>query len=349
MDLGRAFVARVIRTVLSSLVAALALATAAGLALEPFRSGSAVHVHWLGASGFHAWVAAAFCASVLLRGPLERRLGRALRTPALAIALSTAALAARGAWLHLRAVAADVVFVRGMFPDACSLAAILLGAWVAVGLRTPSAAGTAPPRPVFALAARAAAVALAGAALVFAWVQAAGAVDYGVARTADAIVVFGSKVSADGTPSGSLLDRTVTACRLWKRGAAPVLVFSGGLGVGAPVSEPEAMRAIALAEGVPAEAIVLDEEGWTTAATVANAASLARERGWRRVFAVSHDYHLARIRLLGDRAGLPVRTVPAVETCSPGWKVFATAREVPRVRRRLAPLTARQRLDGPGT
>ena len=99
-------------------------------------------------------------------------------------------------------------------------------------------------------------------------------------------------------------------------------------GPGAPVSEPEAMRAIALARGIPASALVLDERGADTAATLANVAALGRARGWRRVVAVSHDYHLARIRLLSERAGLSVRTVPAVETCPPGWKVVARAREV---------------------
>jgi uncharacterized SAM-binding protein YcdF (DUF218 family) len=88
------------------------------------------------------------------------------------------------------------------------------------------------------------------------------------------------------------------------------------------------MRAIALSAGVPESALLLDEGGGTTAATVRNVAALARARGWQRIFAVSHDYHLARIRLLGDRAGVPLRTVPAEETCPAGWKWAACAREV---------------------
>jgi uncharacterized SAM-binding protein YcdF (DUF218 family) len=57
-------------------------------------------------------------------------------------------------------------------------------------------------------------------------------------------------------------------------------------------------------------------------------ARFAAARGWRRVLVVSHDYHLARVRLLAERRGLVVRTVPAVETQPKDWKVRAFAREV---------------------
>ncbi len=133
------------------------------------------------------------------------------------------------------------------------------------------------------------------------------------ARPADAIVVFGAAVWSDGRPSDALRDRTRTALDLYRRGLAPTLVFSGGHGPQAPISEPEAMRRMALADGVPPTAIVLDEQGINTAATVAAAAALARERGWGRVLMVSHDYHCARIKLACARQGLRAYTVPAVE------------------------------------
>jgi uncharacterized SAM-binding protein YcdF (DUF218 family) len=312
-----------VRALLAPIVTALALATAAGFVLEAFRPGSAVHVHWLGAGGAPAVVALAFCATVLARRPLERRWGTRARRAGSIVSAVTAIWATAGTWAYERALAAGDFVERGSSPDACRLAAVLLAAWTVVGSRSSAA-----PKPARSPLFFAGAVAAAGCALVLAWIGAVGTVDYGALHDADAIVVFGSKVGADGRPSGSLLDRTVTACALWKRGATPVLFLSGGHGAGAPVSEPQAMRRIALAEGLPASALVLDEEGLTSAATVANVASLSRERGWRRVLAVSHDYHLARIRLLADRAGLSLRTSPARETCSSRWKLSATAREV---------------------
>lgn len=148
------------------------------------------------------------------------------------------------------------------------------------------------------------------------------------ARPADAIVVFGAAVWADGRPSDALADRTHTAIRLYQRGLAPVLVFSGGHGPGAPISEPEAMRRMAAAAGVPADAIVLDEAGLNTAATVANTAAMAQMRGWRAVMMVSHDYHCARIKLASARQGLVAYTVPAVEPQVLAKKVWFVAREL---------------------
>lgn len=148
------------------------------------------------------------------------------------------------------------------------------------------------------------------------------------ARPADAIVVFGAAVWADGRPSDALRDRTHTALNLYRRGLAPTLVFSGGKSPTAPVSEPEAMQRMALDDGVPLDAIVLDETGVNTAATVAAAASMARARGWGRVLMVSHDYHLARIKLACARQGLRAYTVPAVEPLPLAGKPYYVAREL---------------------
>ena len=129
-------------------------------------------------------------------------------------------------------------------------------------------------------------------------------------RPADAILVFGARAYADGRPSDALSDRMRTACELYNQGLAARLILSGGPGDG-PVHETEAMRRIALAAGIPDLALILDPAGTNTRATVANAAAIAREGGFDRVLAVSHFYHLPRIKLQADRAGLKCFTVPS--------------------------------------
>lgn len=148
------------------------------------------------------------------------------------------------------------------------------------------------------------------------------------ARPADAIVVFGARVYRDGRASQALFDRTRTSCLLYDRGLAGTLVFSGGKSAEAPISEPEAMRRIALAHGVPAAAIVLDELGVNTRASIENTVALGRTHGWDRVLMVSHDYHLARIKLAAARAGLTAFTVPAVESRALVAKPYFFAREL---------------------
>jgi uncharacterized SAM-binding protein YcdF (DUF218 family) len=86
------------------------------------------------------------------------------------------------------------------------------------------------------------------------------------------------------------------------------VLFSGGPGDGA-VDEPESMRRLARTLGVPSEAILLDPNGINTESTVRN--TLARlPMKSLRILAVSHFYHLPRIKMTFQRYGAEVWTVP---------------------------------------
>ena len=130
-------------------------------------------------------------------------------------------------------------------------------------------------------------------------------------RPADVIVVFGARVYADGRPSPALRDRVDTAARLYRQGLAPRVVVSGGAGDGA-VHETVAMRDLLVAQGVPPRAVVRDPGGVDSRSTVRASVALCRAEGWCRVLAVSHGYHLARVKMSFERAGLhTVYTVPS--------------------------------------
>ena len=153
-----------------------------------------------------------------------------------------------------------------------------------------------------------------------------GGTDY--RRPSDAIVVFGARVYADGTPSLALSDRVATACRLYHEGWASTLVFSGGPGDG-PIDEPKAMRLQALRLGVPDTAIRLDPRGLNTDLTVRNTASVLGGDKSERLLAVSHAYHLPRIKMSYQRGGWEsVYTVPAEETRTLSRMPFLMCREV---------------------
>lgn len=149
----------------------------------------------------------------------------------------------------------------------------------------------------------------AAAAIIFPLAQISlfGFTDY--RRPADVIVVFG----ATGSP---LYDRVATACDLYRNGFAPKLFFSGGPG------EPRMMRNYALHHGVPASAIIEDSAGVNTEATVRDA--IEQTRG--RILAVSHFYHLPRIKMAFQRYGSDVFTVPSA-TSDLGIMPFQLARE----------------------
>jgi uncharacterized SAM-binding protein YcdF (DUF218 family) len=152
-----------------------------------------------------------------------------------------------------------------------------------------------------------------------------GGTDY--RRPADAVVVLGARAYADGRPSLALADRVRTACDLHAEGLVEVVVVSGGPGDGA-THETEAMRALAIELGVPAEAVVVDDRGVNTMATAANASRLADRRGWTRLLAVSHAFHLPRVKMAFAREGRDVSTVPARETRPLRSMPYLLAREV---------------------
>ena len=154
--------------------------------------------------------------------------------------------------------------------------------------------------------------ALAGPLLLLLHLFSFGATDY--ARPADAIVVFGARVYEDGRPSLALEDRVAHGVRLYAAGLAPRLILSG-----APDEVP-AMKRLALQGKVPAAAIVSDPAGLNTYATLANLKE-------RRIVAVSHYYHLARIKLTARRMEIACATSPCPMTRRLAKEPFFIARE----------------------
>lgn len=152
----------------------------------------------------------------------------------------------------------------------------------------------------------AAAFVLAGIAFPLAQISLFGLTDY--RRPADLVVVFGARAYADGSASDALADRVRTACALYHAGLASRLLLSGGPGDGS-VDESESMRRLARTLGVPDEAMELDPHGINTESTVRNTMSLLSARP-ERILAVSHFYHLPRIKMTFQRYGAEVLTVP---------------------------------------
>lgn len=177
----------------------------------------------------------------------------------------------------------------------------LLG-WAAWALKPPRA-----PRIANAIAV---VLCVALVAVLFPLAQVAffGTSDY--RAKADAAVVFGALVGADGNLSAATADRVRTAVSLYKTGLVKKLVMSGGVG-STGADEPDAMARFAEKAGVPASAILKDHNGYNTDDTVTNTIAMFRRQGVRSVLAVSQGYHLPRVKLAYLAKGWDVRTVPA--------------------------------------
>lgn len=135
------------------------------------------------------------------------------------------------------------------------------------------------------------------------------------AQKADAILIFGAHVRRDGRASTALRERTRHAFELWRRGLAPIIVCTGGIGTWPP-AEALVEKQLLQSWGVPEAAILVETTSTSTRENLRNAAALL-PRG-ARVIGVSQAFHLWRCRRDGAKFGLQLFTSPETR----GWNVL---------------------------
>jgi uncharacterized SAM-binding protein YcdF (DUF218 family) len=130
-------------------------------------------------------------------------------------------------------------------------------------------------------------------------------------QAADAVFVFGSRIQEDGDPTTDAMSRLLKGVELVAQGRAPRLVVSelpppngryapvAQAWVGEFASRGEVLS-VGLVQNTHEEAVAV--------------ARLFRERGWRRVLAVSSPTHTRRAAATLEKEGLEVISVPAIET-----------------------------------
>lgn len=146
-----------------------------------------------------------------------------------------------------------------------------------------------------------------------------------LARPADAIVILGARVNADGSPGSDLLSRTYHGIDLYNAGLAPVVICAGGSGGDQLSAGAVACRFAVEALGLPPErALVVEQrDAFTTADEASAVAELMHARGLESAILVSHPLHLYRARWLFSDQGLEVSTSP---TNTDLWRIAPPAR-----------------------
>ncbi len=141
------------------------------------------------------------------------------------------------------------------------------------------------------------------------------------ARPVDAIVVLGA-AQYDGRPSPVLAARLDHVVELWNKGYAPYVVVTGGKQPADRFTEAEASTRYLVARGVPATAILSEDQGRTSWQSMQGVARLLTARSLTRVLLVSDPYHIRRLKGMAGELGLkgygsPTRTSPIK-----GWDAF---------------------------
>ena len=136
-------------------------------------------------------------------------------------------------------------------------------------------------------------------------------------RPAEAIVVLGA-AQYDGRPSAQLAGRLDEVVRLWPDGHAPIVVVTGGRQPGDRFTEAEASARYLAERGVPAESIVLENEGSSTYESLAGvAAELGPDAS---IVLVTDPFHSLRAKLIAEELGLEVAVASTRSSVVGGWR-----------------------------
>lgn len=132
---------------------------------------------------------------------------------------------------------------------------------------------------------------------------------------AEAIVVLArGGVDADGVLTNASLRRTLLGVDLYRKGLAPLLVFSGGVRGGQDESVVRADLARGL--GVPDAAILTASAARTTREEGAAMRQVLTPRGIRSILLVADPVDMPRTRAVFERAGFTVLPAPTASSGS---------------------------------
>jgi uncharacterized SAM-binding protein YcdF (DUF218 family) len=137
-------------------------------------------------------------------------------------------------------------------------------------------------------------------------------------RPADSIVVLGA-AQYNGTPSPVLRARLDHAIDLYRKGLAKVFIVTGGKADGDRTTEAASAKAYAIANGVPADAILTEDQGRTTLESLSSVAGILRAHHLSSALFVSDPTHMLRVlRIARDQGivgyGSPTTTSPTDAT-----------------------------------
>jgi uncharacterized SAM-binding protein YcdF (DUF218 family) len=129
------------------------------------------------------------------------------------------------------------------------------------------------------------------------------------ARPADVIIVMGA-AEYRGHPSPVLKLRLDHAVTLYEKHLAPFIMTTGGPGGDPSFTEGGVGRSYLIDRGVPAESVIVEDEGESTAYSLSAATEILRRMGLHSCIIVSDGYHIFRVKRIMQQQGFAVYGSP---------------------------------------
>ncbi len=134
-------------------------------------------------------------------------------------------------------------------------------------------------------------------------------------HAAEGALVLGFALDEQGRPQPSLIARVDHAVDLYRRGQVRWIAMSGGV-VHGEVSEASVMRDLAIARGVPASAILVEEHSHSTRENFEFSRAVVESQEAHDVLLVTEPFHMIRALTVSRVYGFDLRPSPAM---SPVW------------------------------
>ncbi len=128
-------------------------------------------------------------------------------------------------------------------------------------------------------------------------------------RPADVIVVMGA-AEYRGHPSPVFKLRLDHAVTLYEQHLAPYIMTTGGPGGDPSFTEGGVGRSYLIDRGLPAESVIVENEGESTAWSLSAATEILRRMGLRSCIIVSDGYHIFRVKRILQQQGFTVYGSP---------------------------------------
>jgi uncharacterized SAM-binding protein YcdF (DUF218 family) len=126
----------------------------------------------------------------------------------------------------------------------------------------------------------------------------------------DVILVLGNRTNRDGTISDLGKSRVLEAIRQYRAGAAPRILMSGGM-TRRTFVESQEMARFAEEQGVPAAAILTEQDSLSTLQNAYYSYRILQAHGWDSALIVSSPSHLRRASLIFRYYPIAWRMQPA--------------------------------------
>ncbi len=137
-------------------------------------------------------------------------------------------------------------------------------------------------------------------------------------EVSDVIIVLGTRIE-NGKVSPLFKERINQGILLYQNGKAPYILFTGGQGKGQLETESAVAKKFAIDNGVPAEAIILDEKAKSTFQNLKYSKKIMYSMGFKKALLVSDPYPIKRAMAFAQHFNLTAQPSPTQTSIIKGF------------------------------